>query len=445
MNKPIHCSYALGALNYKNGFVTSCPQQSDQLHFYKDSKILKPSEIINSENFKKHRKELMSGTWSTGCHLCKEAEQIGAKSMRQDHLVDDNLLKYYNHDTGEIDFSAIWHVELRFSNACNMACLHCSDVYSSGWMSKLKNYIPDEDDKKHKLVQLTRTFHKISADEDLSISISIDDMEIIVNDLIEYFPNLTQVDFAGGEVLYQKQFFPCLKKLAEHPNVDNIRISFHTNFNAKFDPAELANLLKPFLSANISMSLDAGTNIYSYFRTGDWDVLKNNIEMFRALDDKTVLTIKCTTSVYQIMDIENIFESFFTLDIDRIDSAIVYTPRYINPAVLNLHFKDDVSKDIQRAYKVISDENVKRRKNMEVYSKKRTWREFENVFTDIVSAFDALKEIEKYVLNHQRSEEEYNSFIAYVKKTDKIWQHSFNDYIKKYKIINGKLERIRHA
>lgn len=444
-NKPIICPYALGAINYKNGFVTSCPQQSDQLHNYKDTKILKPSEIINSENFRKHRKELMGGTWSLGCHLCKESEQIGTKSMRQDFEVTDDHLKSYNQETGEIDFGLVQHVELRFSNACNMACLHCSDVYSSGWMSKLKNYVPDQDDKKHKLIQLTRTFHKSYAEEDLSISISIEEMELIVDDLILNFPNLRKVDFAGGEVLYQKQFFPCLRKLATHPNVSDMKVSFHTNFNAKFDPVELARLLKPFNKANISMSLDAGTNIYSYFRTGDWEVLKNNIEKFRSVDDKTLLSIKCTTSVYQMMDLENIFQSFFTLDVDRIDSAIVYTPRYLNPAILNLHFKDYVYEDIQKTYKVISDENIKRRANMEVYSKRRSWNQFENRFMDISSAVNALRDIEKFVLNHQRSQDEYNSFIEYIKKTDKIWQRDFNDYMKKYKIINGKLERIRHA
>ena len=77
MADPIKCRYALGAINYKNGFVTSCPQQSDQLYVYKNSNVIKPSEIINSEKFKNHRLELMNGVWSPGCHLCKEAEAIG--------------------------------------------------------------------------------------------------------------------------------------------------------------------------------------------------------------------------------------------------------------------------------------------------------------------------------------------------------------------------------
>ena len=61
------------------------------------------------------------------------------------------------------------------------------------------------------------------------------------------------------------------------PNAENILLSFHSNFNAKFDPIELSHLLKPFGKALIHISLDAGTNIYSYFRTGNWEVLKENI------------------------------------------------------------------------------------------------------------------------------------------------------------------------
>jgi MoaA/NifB/PqqE/SkfB family radical SAM enzyme len=304
----------------------------------------------------------MSGQWPKGCHLCKEAEDIGAKSMRHDyHQISDIVfdLDMYNNDTGEIDFKAVKHIELRFSNSCNMACLHCSDVYSSGWMSKLKHYKSDKEDKDNKLIQLTREFHKQNKDEDLSISISIEEMESIVNDLNANFPNLIKIDFAGGEVLYQKQFFPCLELLAKHPNAQNISLTFHSNFNAKFNPEELSRLLQPFRLPIIHMSLDAGKNIYPYFRTGQWEVLKDNINRFRAIDKKTEMNIVCTTSAYQIMDIENIFESFMELDVDCINSSIVYTPRYMNPALMVMKFREAVKQDIANTFEIIKNEKLK--------------------------------------------------------------------------------------
>lgn len=439
MSNPIVCPFALGGINYKNGFVTSCPQQSDQLHLM-SSGVIRPSEIINNEKFKKHRKELMSGVWSKGCHLCQEAESIGSASMRQTYGLSNSTTNYK--ESGEIDFAGLQHIELRFSNSCNMACLHCSDVYSSGWMSKLKHYEPDQEDKKHKLIQLTREFHKKNREEDLSIAISIDEMNEIVDDLNTHFPNIAKIDFAGGEVLYQKQFFPCLRKLANHPNAGNILLSFHSNFNAKFDPVELSHLLKPFGKALIHISLDAGTNIYSYFRTGNWEVLKENIRLFREHDTKSELGIVCTTSAYQIMDIENIFASFLTLDIDYIDSSIVYTPRYMNPALMTLKFKDAVYSDIQATYKLINDENTKRLANLDSYTHLKGWDKKNRVFKDIKSAFKALLDIEKYVFNHQCKPDEFEAFLVYIRKTDKIWQQNFNNHMKKYKFIDDKIERV---
>ena len=147
--------------------------------------------------------------------------------------------------------------------------------------------------------------HRDSEWDDGELGITLVQVEEIVNDLIENFPELEKVEFAGGEVLYQKQFFPCLRMLAKHPNVRNISIGFHTNFNARFDPVELSNLLKPFHHSIIHMSLDAGTNIYPYFRTGDWQTLKDNIKTFRAINRHTFLSIVCTTSAYQLLDLEN--------------------------------------------------------------------------------------------------------------------------------------------
>jgi MoaA/NifB/PqqE/SkfB family radical SAM enzyme len=439
MSNPIVCPFALGGINYKNGFVTSCPQQSDQLHLM-SSGVIRPSEIINNEKFKTHRKELMSGVWSKGCHLCQEAESIGSASMRQTYGLSNSTANYK--ESGEIDFAGLQHIELRFSNSCNMACLHCSDVYSSGWMSKLKHYEPDQEDKKHKLIQLTREFHKKNKDEDLSIAISIDQMDEIVDDLNANFPNISKIDFAGGEVLYQKQFFPCLRKLANHPNAGNILLSFHSNFNAKFDPIELSHLLKPFGKVLIHISLDAGTNIYSYFRTGNWEVLKENIRLFREHDTKSELGIVCTTSAYQIMDIENIFASFLTLDIDYIDSSIVYTPRYMNPALMALKFKDEVYSDIQATYKLINDENTKRMSNLDSYTHLKGWDKKNRVFKDIKSAFKALLDIEKYVFNHQCKPDEFEAFLVYIRKTDKIWQQNFNNHMKKYKFVDDRIERV---
>lgn len=432
----VECYYTLSGINYKNGFATSCPQQPEKLHSLKEGIIL-PSEIINSRGFVRHRKEMMSGVWSSGCHLCKDVENANAgKSMRMDFYPPNT--SNYNASTGMINFKGLHHAELRFSNSCNMACLHCSEVYSSSWMNKLKDYEADDEDKKHKLIQLTKQMHRDSPlDNTFKIQLSIDQAVAIAEDLNKNFPNLRKVDFAGGEVLYQKQFFPVLRTLANHPNVNNLTICFHTNFNAKFNPKELASLLEPFAKVTVMMSIDAGTNIYSYFRTGDWSVLKSNIEEFKQCinrsntslthnprtNKKIELNLVCTTSAYQIMDIQNVFESFLTLNMDWINSSIVYTPKYINPSIMMIHFQEYVKKDIADTYEKIAKLG------------KQT--------TDVISARTALKNIENYIYNHKSSIDHYNAFLVYIKKTDSIWKQNFNEHFKNYQYVDNQLIRIK--
>jgi MoaA/NifB/PqqE/SkfB family radical SAM enzyme len=456
MNEPVKCYYTLGGINYKNGFVTSCPQQSDQLYIIEDGKSIKPSDIINSEGFRKHRKEMMAGNWSTGCHLCKDVEAAKAgHSMRLDYPADTST---YNEDTGEIDLSAVKHVELRFSNACNMACLHCSDVYSSGWMSKLKYYQADQEDRDHGLIQLTRRMHRASDTDTLSIDLDIDNMTEIVNDINANFPNIEKVDFAGGEVLYQKQFFPCLELLAKHPNKDNMTICFHSNFNAKADMGRLYELLLPFggmksykdtvareAGATIMMSLDSGKNIYPYFRTGDWEVLKKNVETFKAhdKDKKFDLFVVCTTSAYQIMDLVDVFQSILELDVTGINSSIVYTPRYINPALMMIEHKDSVLADIKAVKQLIMDEKVKRFKNLQVETQRRSWNSKYKIFTDLSTAQKAIENIERYVTyNNTSTAAEYEALKVYIRKSDSIWKQSFNNHFVKYKFIDGQIKRV---
>tara|TARA_B100000902_G_scaffold150826_1_gene147337 strand:+ start:12588 stop:13841 length:1254 start_codon:yes stop_codon:yes gene_type:complete len=411
------CYYALGGINFKNGFVTSCPQQSDQLVILENQYI--PSKFINSTNFKQHRKDLMSGIWPNGCDMCERVECANSgTSMRQEEPVS---LDYYHQD-GSIDFLGLRTAEIRFSHSCNMSCLHCSMVFSSGWMSKLKRYQSDNEDRQHQLHQLTGAMHRKSPDDDLTMSISTERALEIVNDLNKNFPNLERVDFAGGEVLYQKQFFPTLEKLSEHPNASNMLILFHTNFNADFDPEKLSKCLQKFGKSIIMISVDAGPRIYPYFRQGDWNKLNENIKAFRAINKKTEVNTVCTTGTYQVMEIQDTFSGLLTLDIDWINSSIVFTPDYLNPALMLRHFENETLYDIEQTKQyIINLRDIKRTKK--------------------ISALEALENIKKYIINHNTQESHWNAFKVYIKKSDTIWKQNFNDHIQNYRYTDGEIVR----
>lgn len=430
------CYYAHGGLNYKNGFATTCPISGARLKML-DGQV--PSEFWNNDKFKEYRKCLDRGEWPSDCNLCQIAEEIdGTVSMRHDYPAD---LSTYNPDTGEVSFDGLKHVELRFSNSCNMACLHCSEVYSSQWGSRLKDYQPDDIDIEYNLEQLTKTQHRLGDNDTTKIDIKTTHAIEIANDLALNFPNIEKIDFAGGEVLYQKQFFPTLDALSKHPNAKNILLFFHTNFNADFNVEKLSELLGRFGRSKIKISVDAGKNIYSYFRDGKWDKLKDNLNKFKSVNNFTQIDTVCTTSIYQIMDIENIMLSLLELDIDSVDASIVFTPHYINPALIMRKFPTQTQNDFKNVKKSI--ENLKQQRlnsgNKEMY---RSYNKSIDDFTDIRGALIGIDTIEKYIKSHKTEESSWQGFIHYSNRIDKLWKQDFNSVFEKYKLDEKGLKRL---
>ncbi|MAT09055.1 MAG: hypothetical protein CL707_08150 [Chloroflexi bacterium] len=434
----ITCFYALGGINYKNGVITTCPRQANQLVFAHETIL--PSQIFNHKNFKSLRKMMTNDEWPSGCDTCEDMEADNLKSMRQDFHLNNgwffkgdslssknkekskiSLLDCYNSETHEVDFRGLRHVELRFSTACNFACLHCSKVYSSGWVKKLKNYEPDQEVILNDLRQLMGTEHRHGPNDKSEMRLTTEQAIEIVEDLNENFPNVEFIDFAGGELLYQKQFFPTLRKLAEHPNAKNMLISFHTNFNADFSVDELTTVLKPFKESAIIISIDAGQKTYSYFRHGgNWDKLKSNIEEFKKINDFSHVDISCTTSIYQILEIKDLFESFNQLQCN-FDASIVQTPPYINPSIVMFEFEKDTLKDFKDTEEFIYNNIGPFRRNA------KHW------FDYIVS----------YVKNTKLNYNQYNRFLIYRKKSDELWGQNFNDYFQNYQIEDNELIRVK--
>jgi len=402
----IKCFYADAGLNFKNGTVTCCPRQSDHL-----AEMDIPSKVFNSEGFRWLRNELDEDRWPRGCDLCRRSEVLGHQSMRQDYSPTPGHL-----GGGRSPFENLRHVELRFSNSCNMACLHCSEVYSSGWTKKLEGYEPTNEVRYSHLHQLTKEMHRKSPTDTYQMKISIPEMSLIVTDLNENFPNLNMVDFAGGEVTVQKQFIPCLELLSKHPNAENIHISFHTNFNTDFDAKKLWEYLTPFKETTVTVSLDAGKRIYPYFRDGNWDKMRKNIDDFKSMGGHTYLQPTCTTSIYQMLDFYNIWESFLELDVDGYSASIVQSPAYLDPSLVMFDFENEIREEIDRTKELVAH-------NPEA-------KKWVNYIDDYVSS-ENLSSVTAY--------RNYNSFLLYVKETDKLWNQNFNDFYTDWKMEEGEL------
>lgn len=432
----LNCFFNLHGVNYKNGFATSCPTQTDPLHIL-NGKIT--SDFWNNSNFKEHRKKLQSGEFPSGCHLCKEMEESKLKSMRFDYNYNFSK-EFYNSKTGEMDFKGLKHIELRFNNSCNMACLHCDCVFSSGWETKLKGYIPEEEVVLNGLTQFTKSRH--AADKYDRMKLSMDDTKSIIDDLCNNFPNLEQFDCSGGEPLKQKQFFLALKELRKHPNAKNLHIFFYTNFNADFDVVELNELLSHFKKVTMHISIDSGKNMYHYFRDGNWDKLIQNLRKFREINNNAKIVGVITTSIYQMLDIYDVFKSMLSLPLNDIKSAIVQTPEYINPSLIMKEFSKETLKDIEETRQYIIQDETYRRSKLRPYEYDNiSYLKSEDRYTISVTAIKALDDIKSYVTSTNLEDKFYNSFFVYRRHSDKLWEQNFNEVFKNYQIVDDNLKR----
>jgi hypothetical protein len=100
----------------------------------------------------------------------------------------------------------------------------------------------------------------------------------------------------------------------------------------------------------------------------------------------------------------------------------VFTPDYLNPALMLRHFEQDTMNDIEKTKQYIIDlRDVKRTKK--------------------ISALDALENIKKYITNHRTQESHWDAFKVYIRKSDSIWKQDFNQHIQNYKFIDGEIVR----
>ena len=187
----------------------------------------------------------------------------------------------------------------------------------------------------------------------------------------------------------------------------------------------MSQLLKPFGKNTIIISVDAGRSFYSYFRHGGhWDKLVENINEFKKLNPdrgKYEIIVSCTTSIYQMLDIYDVIDSFLELSCD-FDASLVQTPKYLDPTLVNLEFAKETEQDIEKTYELLKTD-----KRVDSCRNAMYWFDY----------------IVDYMKRFNPQYKEYNRFLIYRKKSDQIWGQNFNDYFVNYQIEDDELIRVK--
>lgn len=211
-------------------------------------------ELVDNEDYKKLRTQLLNNEQPSGCKRCYQLEESGVQTLRQTTSITYNNLIEPIKAEQKTTISDIKYVDIRFSNICNFKCRTCGPELSHKWgaeMPALKNQ-PDPG-----VIQIPR--------------------EQFWDFYERALETCEEIVFAGGEALMQEEHYAALNKLIELGKFD-VKIFYTTNMSTlKYKQYDLFEVWSKFNNIEIYASLDASWERAEYLRKGtDWSKVVEN-------------------------------------------------------------------------------------------------------------------------------------------------------------------------
>ena len=237
-----------------NGHVRNCIISKDKIgNIYRNN----IQDILQSNT--KIKEEMLNGKYPSSCDGCFLQEKHRAKDFES---ISSRL--YYAKEIGPSISTTLFdsknnfdlkHVDLRWSNACNQACVYCHPDYSSKWATELNKKIPHDQEQ----IQQVKEY------------------------VFKNVKNLKNVYLAGGDPMLMKpnqEFLELLYK--ENPDV-NLRI----NTNLSKTNTRIFEQLCKFENVHWTVSIETIEEEYEYVRYhGDWTAFLENLKVIKKLPHK---------------------------------------------------------------------------------------------------------------------------------------------------------------
>lgn len=310
----------------------------------KDESII---QMMNSEDFKRMRSAMLNDEPVEACKRCYDLELMGTWTMRQSHNKRRGLeyvkgIAETTKDNGEITDFKMKYMDLRFSNMCNMKCRSCGPGCSSLWAQEFVDRIGvDEYEKYFKTKKIV-----INQAEEMGF----------MSKLKPYLKDVTEVYFAGGEIIITPEHYECLDYWIENGLNEQIELTYTTNFSSLkgYKDKDLIQYWKKFPKLQIWASLDGMGDVAECIRKGtDWDRVEKNIQLIKEQVPHAQFQITPTISIWNVFH----FPDFFDYMIEKgfIDTKssprfnLATHPWYANIMILPTHVKRRLA-ELYRVY-----------------------------------------------------------------------------------------------
>lgn len=254
-----------------DGRVRSCVAQDPRSPYgnIRDSSL---QDIIHGPEALDIKQQMKADAKPTQCNTCHVQEH----NQKRAQGISSRL--YYNREVGSrIDLDVLdddtnfelRHVDLRWDNTCNQACVYCDPTSSSMWARELKQ---DTDSAIRKTNLKVRDY-------------VYDNVHQLVN-----------VYLAGGEPLLMKQNLELLQLLKER----NPKCTIRVNTNLSKTDTGIFEKLCEFENVHWIVSCESIGAEYEYIRYhGNWNNFVNNLDHVKSLDHKISFNMLHTILNYQ--------------------------------------------------------------------------------------------------------------------------------------------------
>ena len=274
--------------------------------------------ILAGEKNTKIKKEMLADANPKNCAGCYLQEQdrknlssISSRLYYTKELAPFVDAKLYD----KIENFSLHHVDLRWTNHCNLACVYCGPEYSTKWGQELGQEIKSPMESRNKVKKFV--FANIK--------------------------KLKNVYLAGGEPLLMNENREFLQLLLDKNPLVNIRV----NTNLSSTKTGVFGLLCKFKNVHWTVSVETIEEQYEYVRYhGSWNDFLKNLKQIQKIDHKITFNM-----LYFILNYKSIFSAVnFFKDVGFHENSFVIGPLY-NPKYLNiLNLSDNILSELKNKF-----------------------------------------------------------------------------------------------
>jgi MoaA/NifB/PqqE/SkfB family radical SAM enzyme len=300
-----------------DGTVKNCIISKEKLGSINENSI---EDILNDSPAIGIKKQMLNGEYPTNCTGCYFQEKNRKKSF-------DNISSrtYYAKEIGphvspdlfdnENNFE-LRHVDLRWSNRCNQACVYCDPLYSSKWAKELNKKVQSNQEQRQQVKEYV--FSNVN--------------------------NLKNVYLAGGEPLLMNENREFLELLLK----ENPTVHLRVNTNLSHTTTGVFELLQKFKNVHWTVSVESTNEQYEYIRYGGrWNDFVKNLSIIKENSSHRI----SFNMLYFLLNYHSIFKcvSYFQ-SLGFGNNSFVIGPLY-RPETLNvLNLPDNIIKELQSKF-----------------------------------------------------------------------------------------------